>query len=70
MGGFFSVCARRSVASLTFLQRGWRWILFVVLAPLFGFLFPLLLHLMDGLDKEQNYTLAFRVRATKVSDGR
>jgi SAM-dependent methyltransferase len=70
MGGFFSVCARRSVASLTFFQGGWRWILFVVLAPLFGFLFPLLLHLLDGMDKEQNYSLGFRVRATKVPDGR
>lgn len=70
MGGFFGVCARRSVASLTFFQGSWRWILFVVLAPFLGLLFPLLLHFLDRMDKEQNYSLGFRVRATKISEGR
>jgi SAM-dependent methyltransferase len=65
MGGFFWVCARRSIGLLTFLQGGWRWILFVLLAPFFGFLFPLLLHFLDGLDRTQNYSLGFRIRATK-----
>lgn len=65
MGGFFWVCARRSVSLLTFFQGGWRWILFVLLAPFFGFLFPLLLHFLDGLDRTQNYSLGFRIRATK-----
>ncbi len=66
MGGFFWVCARRSVALLTFFQGGWRWIPFVLLAPFFGLLFPLILYFMDGLDKEKNYSLGFRVRATKT----
>jgi SAM-dependent methyltransferase len=65
LGGFFWVCARRSVALLTFLQGGWRWIPFVILAPFFGLLFPLILYSMDRLDKEQHYSLGFRVRATK-----
>jgi SAM-dependent methyltransferase len=65
MGGFFWVCARRSVALLTFFQGGWRWVLFALLAPFFGLIFPLLLYFMDGLDKAQNYSLGFRVRATK-----
>jgi SAM-dependent methyltransferase len=65
MGGFFRVCARRSVALLSFFQRGWRWIPFVLLAPFFGLLFPLLLYFMDGLDEEKNYSLGYRIRAIK-----
>lgn len=67
MGGFFWVCARRSVGLLSFFQKGWRWIPFVFMAPFFGFLFPLGLYFMDGLDKSKNYTLGFRVRATKLA---
>ena len=67
VGGFFWLCARRSVAFLSFFQGGWRWVLFPLLAPFFGLLFPLILYLMDGLDREKNYSLGFRVRATKVS---
>jgi SAM-dependent methyltransferase len=65
MGGFFWLCARRSVAFLTFFQRGWRWILFALLAPFFGLLFPLILYFMDGLDTEKNYSLGFRIHAIK-----
>jgi SAM-dependent methyltransferase len=65
MGGFFWVCARRSISLLTFFQGGWRWIPFVLLAPFFGFLFPLILYALDGLDRTQNYSLGFRIRATK-----
>lgn len=66
MGGFFWLCARRSVALLTFFQKGWRWVLFAALAPFFGLLFPLLLYCMDGLDTAQNYSLGYRIRATKI----
>jgi SAM-dependent methyltransferase len=65
VGGFFWVCARRSVGLLSFFQGGWRWILFMLLAPFFGFLFPLTLYFMDGLDKAKSYSLGFRIRATK-----
>lgn len=66
IGGFFWLCARRSVNLLSFFQGGWRWILFIVLTPFFGVLFPLMLYFMDGLDKVKNYSLGFRIRATKV----
>jgi SAM-dependent methyltransferase len=66
MGGFFWVCARRSVALLNYFQGGWRWILFALLAPFFGLIFPLILYSMDGLDKSKNYSLGFRVHATKL----
>lgn len=69
MGGFFSVCARRSVALLGFFQGGWRWCLFVPLAPLFGLVLPLLLQSMDFLDRQRHYTLAFLVRARKKAGG-
>ena len=65
IGGFFWVCARRSVGLLNFFQGGWRWILFAMMAPFFGIVFPLILYFMDGLDKTKNYSLGFRIRATK-----
>ena len=65
MGGFFWVCARRSVNLLTFLQGGWRWIFFVLLAPIFGLLIPLALYFLDRLDGEKHYSLGFQIRATK-----
>jgi SAM-dependent methyltransferase len=65
IGGFFRLCARRSVNLLSFFQGGWRWIIFWVLAPFFGLLFPLILHCMDGLDRSRNFSLAYQVRARK-----
>jgi SAM-dependent methyltransferase len=66
MGGFFQVCARRCVGLLGFFQGGWRWPLFVLLAPFFGLIFPLLLHLLDRLDVQQAYTLGYHVRARRL----
>jgi SAM-dependent methyltransferase len=65
IGGFFWLCARRSVNLLTFFQSGWRWVLFVPMAPFFGLLLPLALYFMDGLDKVRNYSLGFQIRATR-----
>ncbi len=65
MGGFFGVCARRCVDFLGFFQRGWRWLVFVLLAPVFGLLLPLVLFYADRLDSRKDYSLGFRVRATK-----
>jgi SAM-dependent methyltransferase len=69
MGGFFRVCARRSVNLLSFFQGGWKWPLFILLAPFFGCLIPLLLHSLDGLDKEKSFSLGFHVRAVKFHPG-
>jgi SAM-dependent methyltransferase len=65
MGGFFRVCARRSVNLLGFFQESWRWPLFVLFAPFFGFLFPLVLHFLDRLDRSQHFSLGFQVRAVR-----
>ena len=65
IGGFFWVIARRCVNLLTFFQRGWRWLLFVPLAPIFGFLLPVLLYFLDGLDHSKTFTLGYLVRAAK-----
>ena len=65
IGGFFWLSARRCVNLLSFFQGGWRWILFCVLAPFFGFLLPVLLYFLDGLDSDKAYSLGFRVRATR-----
>jgi SAM-dependent methyltransferase len=65
MGGFFWVCARRSVNLLSFFQGGWRWLLFIPMAPIFGLLLPLLLFFLDRLDHKKDYSLGFQIRATK-----
>jgi len=65
IGGFFWVCARRSVGLLSFFQSGWRWIFFALLAPFFGLLVPLIFYFMDRLDTKKNYSLGFQIRASK-----
>jgi SAM-dependent methyltransferase len=66
IGGFFWLCSRRSVGFLSFFQGGWRWLLFAVLAPFFGFLLPLSLYFLDRFDTIKNYSLGFCVHATKI----
>ena len=66
IGGFFWLCARRSIAFLSFFQGGWRWLLFAVLAPFLGFLLPLILYFMDRFDNAKNYSLGFSVHATRI----
>jgi SAM-dependent methyltransferase len=66
IGGFFWLCARRSINLLSYFQGSWRWIAFAFLAPFFGLLFPLILYYMDGLDKTKAFSLGFRIRAAKV----
>ena len=65
VGGIFWVCARRCVNLLALLQGGWRWVLFVPLAPFLGLLLPVALYFLDGLDRDKSFTLGFRVRAVK-----
>lgn len=59
LGGFFWLLAFRLMNLLSFFQRGWRWIVFVLLAPWFGFLVPTLLYYMDPLDRKRDYTLGY-----------
>lgn len=65
IGGLFWVCARRCVSMLALFQGGWRWPVFVLLAPFLGFLFPLVLYWLDGLDRARSFSLGFRVRAVR-----
>jgi SAM-dependent methyltransferase len=65
MGGFFWLSARRCVNFLGFFQRGWRWILFFLLAPFFGLILPLILYYLDGVDRERNFSLGYQIRATR-----
>ena len=68
MGGFFLLCARRCVNLLGFFQGGWRWLFFVLLAPFFGFIFPIALYFLDRLDRKNEFTLGFQVRAAREAD--
>ncbi len=66
VGGFFWVLGRRCINLLTFFQRRWRWPLFVILAPFFGILFPVVLYFLDGLDTDRSFSLGFLVRARRT----
>ncbi len=59
IGGFFWQLGRRLIGVLAFTQSGWRWLLFPVLAPVFGFLLPLCCYYLDTLDQDRAYTLGF-----------
>ena len=59
IGGFFWQLGRRLMGVLSFTQSGWRWLLFPVLAPVFGLLLPLCCYYLDTLDEDRAYTLGF-----------
>ena len=59
VGGFFWQLGRRLMGVLTFTQQGWRWLLFPVLAPVFGLVLPLCCYYLDSLDEDRAYTLGF-----------
>jgi SAM-dependent methyltransferase len=59
VGGFFWLFGRRLIGLTAFVQAGWRWILFPVLAPVFGFLLPLCCYYLDPLDTDRTHTLGF-----------
>jgi SAM-dependent methyltransferase len=59
IGGFFWQLGRRLRGVLAFTQQGWRWLLFPVLAPVFGFVLPLCCYYLDSLDEDRAYTLGF-----------
>jgi SAM-dependent methyltransferase len=59
IGGYFWMLGRRLMAVLSFVQQGWRWIFFPVLAPIFGMLLPLCCYYLDALDEERTFTLGY-----------
>lgn len=65
LGGFFTLAARRCINLLGFFQRGWRWPFFILLAPCFGILLPLLLPVLDRLDRQRDFTLGYEIRARR-----
>jgi SAM-dependent methyltransferase len=65
VGGFFWQLSRRLMGVLAFTQRGWRWVLFPVLAPVFGLLLPICCYYLDYLDDDRAYTLGFICEGSK-----
>ena len=65
VGGFFWMLSRRLMAVLSFTQRGWRWVLFPFLAPVFGLILPLCCYYLDYLDSDRAYTLGFVCEGSK-----
>jgi len=59
VGGFFWMLSRRLIAVVGFAQKGWRWIFFPLLAPVFGFVLPLCCYYLDALDNDKAFTLGF-----------
>jgi hypothetical protein len=50
---------------LAFVQTGWRWLLFPILAPVFGFVLPLCCYYLDALDQDRSDTLGFIIEGWK-----
>jgi SAM-dependent methyltransferase len=59
LGGLFWNISFRLMAPLGFLQAGWRWILFLLLAPIFALIVPAICYLLDPLDRRRDYTLGY-----------
>ena len=59
VGGFFWLMSRRCINGLTFFQEGLRWPIFLILAPVFGLLLPVLLYFADSLDRRRDFTLGY-----------
>src|SRR5712692_1057326 len=59
VGGFFWQLGRRLMGVLSFAQQGWRWLLFPLLAPVFGLVLPLCCYYLDSLDRDRAFTLGF-----------
>jgi len=59
LGGLFWVIAFRLMAILSFFQQGWRWIFFPILAPVFGFVIPVICYFLDPADRKRDYTLGY-----------
>jgi SAM-dependent methyltransferase len=68
LGGYFWLLAFRLMNILSFFQRGWRWAVFVLLAPVFGGLLPIALYFLDPLDRTRDYTLGYFCRCEKRGD--
>lgn len=66
VGGFFWLMGRRSVNLLSFFQGGLGWLLFVVLAPIFGFLVPVVCYFADRLDRRRDFTLGYICEAQRT----
>lgn len=65
IGGFFWLLGRRIMGILEFFQKGWKYIIFFILAPVLGFIIPFTCYYLDRFDKEQNYTLGYFCIAKK-----
>ena len=65
VGGFFWLMARRSVNLLSFFQGGPKWLVFLLLAPLFGLLVPVLFYFCDRLDRRRDFTLGYICEAER-----
>jgi SAM-dependent methyltransferase len=65
IGGFFWQLGRRLIGVLSFTQNRWRWLLFPLLAPVFGLVLPLCCYYLDTLDEDRAYTLGFLAEGWK-----
>ncbi len=65
IGGFFWLVGRYSFYFLKFWRIGLRAILLPLLAPIFGFLIPLICYYLDPLDRSGQYTLGYVCEAWK-----
>ncbi len=65
LGGLFWNISFRLMALLGFLHKGWRWLLFLLLAPVLTLIVPAACYLLDPLDRKKDYTLGYFCWAEK-----
>lgn len=58
-GGYFQLLGKLSIDFLSFFEGGLGFLLFILLAPLFGFLIPLICYYLDKLDRKKDFALGF-----------
>jgi hypothetical protein len=58
-GGYFQLLGKLSIDFLSFFEGGAGFILFLLLAPFFGFLIPLICYYLDKLDRKKDFALGF-----------
>jgi SAM-dependent methyltransferase len=59
LGGLFWQIGFRMIAILGFFQEGWRWLLFILLAPVLGLAIPAICYFLDAFDRRRDYTLGY-----------
>ena len=68
-GGYFHLVGKLSIDLLQFFQKGIRLVVFVLLAPVFGFAIPFLCYYLDKLDRKKDFAVGIVAVAETAAVG-